>query len=745
MFCSPTMELGVDISELNAVYLRNVPPTPANYAQRSGRAGRSGQAALVLTYCAAQSPHDQYFFERPRAMVHGEVRPPLVDLANRELVESHLQAVWLACTQEPLDPSIGNLLVLNDPARPLRGELTKAMSLPRVQKEATERMQRVLALLESELTPQQAPWFPGREAHAAALAKDALARFDKAFRRWRELLKAAEVQRDASRKIMDDYSATAHDKRAAQSRHSQAIDQIALLQQGTSSLSSDFYTYRYLATEGFLPGYNFPRLPLFAYIPATGDGQGKQTYLQRPRFLALAEFGPRSLVYHEGRAFRVVRAMLTLGEGQAARPDAHLPTETVRICASCGAGHFGDDASTCHACKLPLGDAEVVKDTYRIENVGTQHAERITANDEERKRQGFDLQTTFEWARRDGAPDVREAVAADAGGELVRLSYGSGATITRLNKGLRRRANKTAYGFTIDPVSGFWARNEDEEESGEPTDPNERPRQRIVPCVKDRKNALLLRPIAPGLDEHALATLQHALLRGIEGVFQLEEGEVLAEPVPTREERNGYLLYEATEGGAGVLTRLVTEPHQLAAVARQALEVMHFELGEDGQQLPKDARSLTDVEGTACVAGCYRCLMSYYNQPDHELIDRRSEAVRELLLRLARAETRRPEAPASDGPGASTAKNAPSAPLLARWLQRAAAAGLPTPDAEPLADANGPRPLVWREHYVVALLEPAPKETIARLQDKGFEVLEFGADEKGWEALFPRLGKALGR
>ena len=82
LFCSPTMELGVDISALNAVYMRNVPPTPANYAQRSGRAGRSGQAALVLTYSSAQSPHDQYFFRDPKAMVHGEVRPPPLDLAN---------------------------------------------------------------------------------------------------------------------------------------------------------------------------------------------------------------------------------------------------------------------------------------------------------------------------------------------------------------------------------------------------------------------------------------------------------------------------------------------------------------------------------------------------------------------------------------------------------------------------------------------------------------------------------------
>ncbi len=192
LFCSPTMELGVDISALNAVYLRNVPPTPANYAQRSGRAGRSGQAALVLTYCSSQGPHDQYFFRNPKAMVHGEVRPPMLDLANRDLVDSHLQAVWLACSEEPLDGSIAELLDLKEPARPLRAEVRAPLARPRVADEAAARMGRVLDLLADELSPSAAPWYTGRDRYAADLAAQALGRFDRAFHRWRELFAAAE-------------------------------------------------------------------------------------------------------------------------------------------------------------------------------------------------------------------------------------------------------------------------------------------------------------------------------------------------------------------------------------------------------------------------------------------------------------------------------------------------------------------------------------------------------------------------
>lgn len=734
LFCSPTMELGVDISALNVVYMRNVPPTPANYAQRGGRAGRSGQAALVLTYASAQGPHDQYFFRDPRAMVHGEVKAPLLDLANRDLVDSHLHAVWLSCVDVALDANIAELLVLADPLRPLRDELSSAMREDRVRVRSTERIERVLELIEDELTPESAPWYTGRAPYAAAIAAAAVERFGKSFGRWRDLLAAAEEQRDAARRTMDDYSAPHAEKRAAQVRHAQAFEQLGLLQRGTDNQSSDFYTYRYLATEGFLPGYNFPRLPLMAYVPATSDGRGKQTYLQRPRFLALSEFGPNSLVYHEGRAYRVVRALLSLGHRDAATPDVRLPTKSVKICVACGAGHFDDQTSMCHACGASLGTAEIINNVYRIENVATKQAERITANDEERRRQGFDLQTTFRWAQRDHELDVRTATVTDTHGDLVRLAYGPSAEITRLNKGLRRRADKTTLGFKIDPVSGYWASDEPDDDK----DPTASPRQWIVPSVQDHKNTLLFTPVDKSLSKTSVTTLQHALLRGLEAVFQLEEGELIAEPVPTRDARNGFLIYEATEGGAGVLARLVSEPAGLAAVAREALRVMHFDLSDEAS-LPSDPHQLVDQPNTECVAACYRCLLSYYNQPDQELIDRRDEVLRTLLLRLASARVQPAMAPplaftsTADSPGDTDA-----------WAREAAAHGVPPADSEQLEIAGVCIPLVWRRHYVVALRETPSPEVLDHLDDLGFEVLRFTTPST-WPTEFARLAKALGR
>ena len=119
----------------------------------------------------------------------------------------------------------------------------------------------------------------------------------------------------------------------------------------------------------------------------------------------------------------------------------------------------------------------------------------------------------------------------------------------------------------------------------------------------------------------------------------------MAEPLPTRDNRQSILFFEAAEGGAGVLTRLATEPSAMAAIAAKALEVMHFFPPASGQPwLRKTLGEERDADGRPlCEAGCYRCLLSYYNQPDHTLIDRKDKEAGGLLLdilcRLTHAST----------------------------------------------------------------------------------------------------------
>ena len=700
LFCSPTMELGVDISALNAVYLRNVPPTPANYAQRAGRAGRSGQAAVIVTYCAAQSPHDQYFFERRNDMVAGVVRPPALDITNEELVRSHLHAVWLAEAKLALSPDIPEILDLKEAKYPLKQEVIEVINRPSLVTAARAPMKRVLDQILASMDGKKPAWMGDEDDFILEVAMRAPQEFDRAFDRWRELYNSARTQLMEANSRSEITGLSGADRRKIKAAQMQASDQIAILEQGKASNGSDFYSYRYLATEGFLPGYNFPRLPLYAFVP----GEGKAgSFLQRARFLAISEFGPRSLIYHEGRAYRVMKAKLPpevrTGDG------SELATKDIFICSNCGACHEGE-VERCHACNSPMAGEVPVQRTLRIDNVEAAPADRITANDEERVRQGFDIQTVFSWPRKDGRLQVTEADFRCGETSILALQYANSAEISRINKGLKRRKNQTVFGFNIDPRSGYWAKSEDEEPDVDVPPDVVRP-VRIVPIVRDRKNALLLRFLDP--DAYApetIATVQHALLRGIAVTYQLEEGEILGEPLPARDNRRSILAYEATEGGAGVLNRLVEDPHALGKVAREALSLMHFDKVDDAIAAG-DASLLVDRDSGACVRGCYRCLLSYFNQPDHELIDRASVEAKQMLIDLARGEIVL---------AAGSSRHAG----VDGWDVAFKDAGIPTPDGASVSFADQEMRFAWRTHFVAACT--------SALSEAAREI----ADAKGW-------------
>ena len=719
LFCSPTMELGVDIAQLNLVNLRNVPPTPANYAQRSGRAGRGGQPALVFTYCAGRSPHDQFFYRRPASMVAGSVTPPRIDLRNRDLMRSHVHAIWMEAALLDLGKTLADVLNLETTREllslPVKSALRVELRKPAHRAAARRRAEAVIREIRPIL--EDTPWF--HDGWMDELLQQIERSFDSACERWRSLYRAAVRQRELHHSIILDLSRSQADRAHSTRLRGQAERQIKLLTESAGIFQGDFYSYRYFATEGFLPGYNFPRLPISAYVPGRRRNIERSEFINRPRFLAISEFGPRALVYHEGARYRVSRVNLDFGSSSI--EDTHeLGTDTMKRCEQCGYCHIEDGdtnlAEACDRCGSPLDPPCRIDSLVRMQNVNLKLAQRITCDEEERQRFGYDLATAYRFPDVNGRVDRQDAQVHSGGVRVVSLHYGDAADLYRINQGWLHQRDKQARGFVLDLERGYWPSNQADTSDRNDAASNGR-MQRVVPYVKDTKNALVMR-FEPIRSKEVTASLQAAFKQAIQQHFQIEPRELSCEALPSREVRKELLFYEGSEGGAGVLRHLAENAATLPELARRALEICHY-----------DPNTLEDCADAQCGRACYECLLDYGNQPDHLFLDRAS--IRDFLAELSLSECYPAGGAGSRAERLTALRRRCDSRLEERWLDRVDALGLRLPsDAQYRIPQVFTRPdFYYRESNAAVYIDGPPHDTPDQIRDDDRitqSLIEFG-------------------
>lgn len=573
--CSTTFELGVDVGEVQAVLLRNVPPGPANYIQRAGRAGRRADSAALVVSFAQRRNHDLYYFQDPAALIEGKIRPPYIRLDNPAIVRRHMHAVAFAAFERQTQPhaSVGSFFL--------------AEGGTSVHESFVEWLRRRPELLGQALVRV----VPAPVADAIDLPSwtwvDALADMSEVDLSHGWLKRAAEEVKDECALIQDQVT-----QAVAQEQYGRA-EVLKRLRQTIAGRK----LVSFLASRNVLPKYGFPVDVVELNLARTGDTAALELELQRDLKLAIGEYAPGAKV--------VAGKALWVSQGLAVRPNRELRKYQWAVCGTCGAARHRllELPQECAVC----GSTDTARrGRFVIPEFGFVGRRDERRPGESRPVRNATIETFFGVYQ----PESPSFAPVDGfGGRVHARRYRQGR-VTVVNRG------PSARGFRLCEWCGYA--EPAPAGGGVPLGPHKDIRRGDRDCSGTFTYVHLgheyltdvIEIVMPGLDTEPVArSVLYALLESANrvGVTREDIDGTLA-----RHSRTEYslVLFDSVPGGAGHAQRLVTDLIALAEAALRRVETC--ECGSD--------------------TSCYSCLRGYTNQVWHDQLSRQAAA---SVLRVA--------------------------------------------------------------------------------------------------------------